>query len=270
VSGSRTFRLPLDGVLVGERGGSGPPLLLIHGWALDRRMWAPQRRAFRRHFATISYGRRGFGATTCIAGLDQELNDIDTVLQSLASGPVAILGMSQGARVALRYALTRPAAVSALILHGAPFEPTPPPAGDPAHLPLREYAALLASGRFAEVRGAIAAHPLMQVPRDKARIRASIRRMIDGYRGEDLAAGAQVDGTAAFSVTPAQLGSITVPTLVLTGDAEVPWLIAAADRLATALPHAARALVPGGGPLVNISAPRAYNRTVIRWLTAFP
>jgi pimeloyl-ACP methyl ester carboxylesterase len=267
VSRGRIFRLPLDGTLAGEVGGSGPPLLLIHGWALDRRMWAQQRRAFRGHFTTVSYDRRGFGQSTCAAGFEQEVDDIDAILHALQIPQAALLGMSQGGRVALRYALARPAAVSALILHGAPFEPTAPPMGDAAHLPVRDYAALLEGGQLSAVHAALAAHPLMHVPEGQARARASIARMIEGYRGEDLLLQPNPAG-AGYSDVRDRLSAITVPTLVLTGDTETPWLVTAADRLAAALPQATRAVVRGGGHMINMTAPRAYNRAVIAWLTA--
>ena len=261
----RSFELPLDGVLVGEAGGSGPPLILIHGWALDRRMWSQQQRAFRRHFRTVSYDRRSFGRNTCAPDLERELDDLDAIRAALHIDRVALLGMSQGGRVALRYALKRPAAVSALILHGAPYESTPPPPGDPAHLPLRDYAALVARGRTAELHKALGAHPLLRVGHRYPAARAALMGMIERYRGADLV-GTGVGRTGAFADLRKSLASLQVPTLVLTGEREAAWLKAAADRLVDALPQAERMVVHGGGHLVNMTAARAYNRTIIRWL----
>jgi len=94
-------------------------------------MWAAQQRAFRRHFTTISYDRRGFGESTLVANAEKVLDDLDALIRTLQLGRTALLGMSQGARVALRYALAHPDKVAALILQGAPIEPTSPPQGDP-------------------------------------------------------------------------------------------------------------------------------------------
>ena len=267
MSGARNFRLACDGDLVGNCGGSGPPLILIHGWALDRRMWLPQLRAFRRHFTTVSYDRRGFGQSSGAPDLDRELDDIDTIVASLGLEQVALLGMSQGGRVALRYALTRPRAISALILQGAPYESTPPPPGDAAHLPLREYAALVAGGRMGELHAALRAHPLLDVGTDHPTTRANVLRMIEHYRGADLrVVGADPPG--AFIDLRESLGSVRVPALIITGDRETDWLQNAANRLVAALPRAQRAVIRGGGHLINMTAARAYNRAVIRWLKA--
>lgn len=255
----------MGGALVGDSGGTGPALILIHGWALDRRMWAAQRPAFRRHFTTVSYDRRGFGESTCAADAAKELDDLDAIIGTLQLGRAALLGMSQGGRVALRYALAHPEKVSALILQGAPIEPTPPPAGDPAYLPVRKYAALLTRGQIDEMHAAIAAHPLMDVPPDCTRARASLLRMIDGYRGEDLLrASAQNPDT--FADLRDRLSEINTPTLVLTGKTEIAWLNAAADRLAASIPNAHRSVVQGGGHLVNMTAARAFNRVVASFL----
>ena len=250
----------MDGALVGESGGDGPPLILIHGWALDRRMWAAQQPAFRRHFRTISYDRRGFGESTHAADAEQELDDLDALIRALQLGRTALLGMSQGGRVALRYALAHPDKVAALILQGAPIEPTPPPQGDPAYLPVHEYAQLLKRGKVDEMHAAIAAHPLMDVPAERASAHAALLRMIHGYRGEDLL------GTGAPADLRGRLSEIKVSTLVLTGDTETPWLNAAADRLAASIPNARRSVIQGGGHLVNMTAARAFNQAVIDFL----
>jgi pimeloyl-ACP methyl ester carboxylesterase len=250
----------MGGALVGESGGNGPPLILIHGWALDRRMWTAQQPAFRRHFMTISYDRRGFGQSTRAADAGQELDDLDALIRTLQLGRTALLGMSQGGRVALRYALAHPDKVAALILQGAPIEPTPPPQGDPAYLPLGEYAELLRRGRVDDMHAAIAAHPLMDVPAERARAHAALLRMIHSYRGDDLLA------TSAPADLRGRLSEIKAPTLVLTGSAETAWLNIAADRLASSIPNARRSVIQGGGHLVNMTAARAFNQVVISFL----
>ena len=255
----------MRGALVGEIAGSGPPLILIHGWALDRRMWAAQRPAFRQHFTTVSYDRRGFGESTRAADAEKELDDLDELVRALQLGRPALLGMSQGGRVALRYVLAHPDKVAALILQGAPIEPTPPPPGDPAYLPLREYSEILARGQIDEMHAAIAAHPLMDVPPERTGAHASLLRMIDDYRGGDLL-GASAQNPNTFVDLRGQLSEIKAPTLVLTGNTETAWLNAAADRLAASISNAHRTVIQGGGHLVNMTGARAFNRVVTGFL----
>jgi pimeloyl-ACP methyl ester carboxylesterase len=228
-------------------------------------MWAAQRPAFRRHFTTVSYDRRGFGESTCAADAEKELDDLDALISALQLGRPALLGMSQGGRVALRYALAHPDKVAALILQGAPIEPTPPPPGDPAYLPVHEYAELLTRGQIDAMHAAIAAHPLMDVPAERTPTHASLLRMIDGYRGEDLL-GASARNPNTFADLRGRLSKIKSPTLVLTGNTETAWLNVAADRLAASIPNAHRSVIQGGGHLVNMTAARAFNRVVTSFL----
>ena len=61
------------GELAVEVAGRGNPVVLVHGWGVDRRMWAHQAAAFRRHFTTITYDRRGCGQSTAPADHAQVL-----------------------------------------------------------------------------------------------------------------------------------------------------------------------------------------------------
>jgi pimeloyl-ACP methyl ester carboxylesterase len=213
----------------------------------------------------MSYDRRGFGESTCAVDAGKELDDLDRLIGVLKLGRTALLGMSQGGRVALRYALAHPDNISALVLQGAPIEPNPPPSGDPAYLPVSEYAELLRRGQIDEMHAAIAAHPLMDVPAARTRAHALLLRMIDGYRGEDLL-GASAQNPDTFADLRGRLSEIKAPTLVLTGNTETAWLNAAADRLAASIPNAHRCVVQGGGHLVNMTAARAFNRVVTGFL----
>ncbi len=63
-----------------------------------------------------------------------------------------------------------------------------------------------------------------------------------------------------------QLRAVRVPTLVLTGDREMPYLQVVAAALAYGIPNAQRVTVHGGGHLVNAAQPAAFNRAVLKFL----
>ncbi|MCW5853581.1 MAG: alpha/beta hydrolase, partial [Anaerolineae bacterium] len=50
-----------DGQLYYEVAGEGPPLVLVHGFSLDTRMWDDQWAAFAGRHRVIRYDARGFG-----------------------------------------------------------------------------------------------------------------------------------------------------------------------------------------------------------------
>lgn len=264
-SKKRLVQFARDGEIVVEITGSGRPLVMIHGWALDRRMWSYQLRELGQHFRVITYDRRGFGESTCRADLDRELGDLDEILEQLELDRVALLGMSQGGRVGLRYAIARRDRVSALILHGAPLDGHDPPPGNPTIIPTPHYSRLLKDGKQDILRDELSAHPLMDLPGGKRRARALLRDMLSGYRGEDLLGSNRQTPWRARNVARA-LRSLTIPTLLITGAKETTWLRAIADHLAGEIPNARHVTIRGGGHLVNMTHPAEYNRSVIRFL----
>jgi pimeloyl-ACP methyl ester carboxylesterase len=246
--------------------GRGKPVLLIHGWGVDRRSWVHQVAAFRRSFTTVSYDRRGYGQSTAVADYALELEDIDAILDELKLDATGIVGMSQGARLAMRYAMSRPARVTGLVLQGAPLDDDPAPlAADASVLPLARYADLLRRGDRATLARELSEHPLMSAGPRRMQAQAEINAMLKDYRGEDLlrSAAAPVDQQP---LRAADLGAIRAPTLVITGSNELLWLRRVADRIARNIYGARRRVIRGGGHFVNMTHIGDYNRCVSEFL----
>jgi pimeloyl-ACP methyl ester carboxylesterase len=254
------------GELAVEVCGRGNPVVLVHGWGVDRRMWTHQVAAFRRHFTTVSYDRRGCGQTTAPSDHALELEDIDAILDELKLKATGIVGMSQGGRVAMRYAMTRPTRVTGLVLQGAPLDDTPLPlAADTSVLPLARLSDLLRRGDRTTLARELSQHPLMNAGERRTQAQAEIDAMLKDYRGEDL---------LRFTATPAEtdplraadLAAIHAPTLVITGSNEILWLRRIADRIARNIHGARRRVIRGGGHFVNMTHIADYNRCVVEFL----
>jgi pimeloyl-ACP methyl ester carboxylesterase len=254
------------GELAIEVAGRGNPVLLVHGWGVDRRMWTHQVAAFRRHFTTVTYDRRGCGQTTAGADYALELEDIDTLLDELKLKATGILGMSQGGRLAMRYAMTRPSRVTGLVLQGAPLDDGPAPlASDSAVLPLARFADLLRRGDRATVVRELSQHPLMSAGARRTQAQAEIDAMLKDYRGEDLLRSTSAPAEQE-PLLASDLSSIQAPTLVVTGSNELLWLRRVADRIARNIYGARRRVIRGGGHFVNMTHTSDYNRCVIEFL----
>ncbi|MEP7245281.1 MAG: alpha/beta hydrolase [Gammaproteobacteria bacterium] len=253
------------GELAVEVGGKGPPVVLIHGWAVDRRMWAHQLTALRRRFTTITYDRRGSGQSSAPSDMRLELDDLDAILDELKLAVASLVGMSQGGRIALRYALSRPARVGALIVQGSPLDDCEPPAGDPTVPPLARYTRLWRQGLKQTLVQELAAHPLMNAGSQFVSVQAEIGAMLSDYRCEDLMDG-QTAAAVAQPLTSTQLPQVESPTLVITGSEESLWLRRAADRTARRIYAARRRVIRGGGHFVNMTHPSDFNPCVVEFL----
>ncbi len=109
------------------RSGSGPPLVraghwlthLEHDWHSP--VWRPLLDEFSRHFTLWRYDQRGNGLSDQGAAdlsLEASVSDLVAVTDAAGLDRFTLYGTSQGAPVAIEYALRHPARVARLILHG--------------------------------------------------------------------------------------------------------------------------------------------------------
>lgn len=102
-----------------DSGGIGPPIILSHGFLMDREMFAPQVEALHPEFRVITWDERGFGETE----FDGEpftywdsARDCLGLLDHLGIDQAVLGGMSQGGFLSMRAALLAPGRVRALVL----------------------------------------------------------------------------------------------------------------------------------------------------------
>ena len=249
-----------------EIAGAGEPLVLIHGWSLNLRMWEPQVREFGREYRVIRIDRRGFGESTGAEDVTWDADDLRQLLDVLGVERAHVLGMSQGARVALAFAVRFPQRVNRLILHGSP-----PPDGfgltitGSDRLNQAEFEAIAKTDGIEAARRAWAKHPLMEVPAGNVSARKAVDQLIASYRG-----GRWLNPTAASGPIPApsmaDLASVKASTLVIVGDREIPYLRITADALTYAIPGARKVEISGGGHMINLIEPARYNGAVLDFL----
>ena len=104
-----------------DTGGDGLPIVLAHGFLMDRSMFEPQIQALAREYRMVTWDQRGFGQTEFDSQPFTYWDSADDclgLLDHLRIDRAVIGGMSQGGFVALRAALKAPERVRALILLG--------------------------------------------------------------------------------------------------------------------------------------------------------
>jgi pimeloyl-ACP methyl ester carboxylesterase len=249
------------GALYVESGGAGSPLLMVHGWPLDHRLFEPQAEKLGRSHRVVTFDRRGFGASSAPPDLGREVDDIVAIIDALALDSVHLLGMSQGARIALRFAATRPDLLRSLLLQAPAIDGFAPGTPDPERIPLDEFVRLAREGRIGEVRKRWLAHPMMMLDGKLAHERARLDAMMEGYEGADLLADPKRATPFTVDVSAA-LRRFRAPCLLLTGARETAARRAHARRLLDLLPDCREVIFPASGHLSNLSEPRSYNRYV--------
>jgi pimeloyl-ACP methyl ester carboxylesterase len=106
----------VDGVEVVVEG-SGPPVLLLHGWPDTHRLWDAQVEALKGRYRCIRFTLPGFepGSPRRTHTLDEIVALVDKVVEQVAGGRVTLLLHDWGSFLGYQYALRRPAQVERVI-----------------------------------------------------------------------------------------------------------------------------------------------------------
>lgn len=224
--------------------GVGEPVVLLHGGMSHGTGWKRQIEPFAERYRVITPDRRGHGRTAdteepfSYAAMAEETAG---VIDALTDGAAHLVGWSDGAITALHLALSRPQAVRRMVLIGANFHAE----------------AMLPSFDLGDDPDA-----------------DDLARMRDGYATDF------VDGPGRWPTflaktnrlwrteptwSPADLGGITAPTLVLIGDDE-PFPLSHSVELFEALTNAQFAVIPGASHAAPMEKPELVNRIILDFL----
>jgi len=236
-----------DGTTIGfERLGSGPPVVLVCGGSVDRTADAALARELASGFTVFNYDRRGRGDSgdTLPYAIDREVEDIEAVIGA-AGGSAFLWGSSSGAVLALIAAESVP--VTKLALWEPPFIPEgyPRPPDDQ----VAQYERMVAEGR----RGDAAEYFMTKVVGMPAEFVAQARTEPWWPSQEALAHTLAYDARIMGDYTvPIELtGSVKVPTIVIAGGADFPWMRETATTLADPLPDGQTRFLDGQGHNVD-------------------
>jgi 3-oxoadipate enol-lactonase len=236
--------------------GSGPAVVFIHGWTLDLEIWEPQAAALAGAYRMIRYDRRGYGLSEGAPGRAADAADLARLFEHLGLGAAALVGLSQGARVALAFALAHPERVTALVLDGPPDEIGDAATPGDEDFSIAEYRRVVAEQGVEAFRRAWCAHPLMRLHGNDAAARQLVARMLERYPARDLLGPLEAPPPPAGAEV---LGRFPKPVLVVNGERDTLGRRRAGQALAAALPQVERVVIAGAGHLPNLDAPRAYN-----------
>jgi pimeloyl-ACP methyl ester carboxylesterase len=237
--------------------GSGPAVVLLHGWALDLSSWNLLAPLLASHFTVLRFDRRGFGLSDGVADIHRNVDDLRAVMDAAGVQGAALVGMSQGARLALHFTLAHPGRVSGLILDGAPEIESE------SELPLGLYRQRMQSAGVGALRAMILTHPLMQLHSQKSAAHAALLESVSHYRGVDLL------HPVPRAAVP-DLKRIHAPTRVLNGAQDSAERREAGKRFAAAIAGATRVELPDAGHLALLDQPAAYADAVAAFLLESP
>jgi pimeloyl-ACP methyl ester carboxylesterase len=233
--------------------GSGPPLLLTHGYSSTSGMWQGQIEALSKHHKLILWDMRGHGQSDYPddpAAYSEALTvgDIAALLDEVGAKKATVGGLSLGGYMSLAFYRAYPDRVRALLI----IDTGPGFKKDDA----RE-----AWNKRAHDTGDRFDREGLEVLKSASRERSGVTHR----NAKGLAHAARGMLTQRDARVIETLADIKVPSLVVVGADDTPFL-AASDYMAAKIPGAQKVVVPAAGHAVNIDQPQAFIDAVLPFL----
>jgi pimeloyl-ACP methyl ester carboxylesterase len=246
-----------------EVAGSGHPLVLIHGSTLDTRMWDNQFETFAQHYTVVRYDVRGFGKSALPTGESYARpDDLKGLLDYLDIAHASVLGLSMGGGIAIDFVLEYPQATDALILVDSTLGGWPP---DP------EFAALQNAVRVRAKEASVQAardvwlySPLFNPALENPDVAPRLVQIISDYSGWHWVHHNPLRDLVPPAIQ--RLDTISVPTLIIIGERDMPNFHAIADSLHQRIPNARKVVMPGIGHMSNMEDPERFNAIILDFL----
>src|SRR3981081_607410 len=251
-------KLNRDGIgIYYEVHGSGPPLILTHGYSSTSAMWQGQVAALSKHPRLVVWDMRGHGQSdypSDPAAYSEALTvgDIAALLDQVGADKAIVGGLSLGGYMSLAFYRSHPERVRALLI----IDTGPGFKKDDA----RE-----AWNKRARDTGDRFDREGLDVLKSSSRERSSvIHRDASG-----LAHAARGMMTQRDARVVELLPDSKVPSLWVVGADDAPFL-AASDYMAAKIPKAKKVVIPAAGHAVNIDQPQAFIDAVLPFLDSLP
>src|ERR1700676_1276391 len=247
-----------DGVKIQyEVHGSGPALLLTHGYSSTSAMWKGQIEALSKHHRLVVWDMRGHGQSAYPAdpaAYSEALTvaDMAALLDEVGAESAIVGGLSLGGYMSLAFYRAYPGRVRALLI----IDTGPGFKKDDAR----------------EVWNRRAHDTGDRFEREGLGVLKSASRERSGVSHRDasgLARAARGMLTQRDARVIESLPDIKVPSLVVVGADDTPFL-AASDYMAAKIPGAKKVVIPAAGHAVNIDPPQAFIDAVLPFLDGLP
>jgi 3-oxoadipate enol-lactonase len=250
---------------VGTAGVSGTPILFIHGFPLNRTMWAPQVSALVERSRCVAGDLRGFGDSSIRPpySMDQYADDLVHLLDQLHIDKVTVVGLSMGGYVTFALWRRHKGRIRAMVLAD-----TRATADTEETLVKRRRLIEVARGEGATAVANLQIASLVgQTTREKnpdtydAVHRMIAQSNVDGIVGALEAMMTRPDSTAT-------LETIDVPTLVIVGEEDVLTPPNEARAMQERIAGSRLEVIEHAGHLSNMERPAAFNHLLTEFLVA--
>jgi len=246
--------------------GSGPPVVLLHGYPFNRSMWRDQVEALQATNRVIMPDLRGLGETEATpepATMNEMAEDVAALLDELKIDRVTLGGLSMGGYVALAFIRRFPLRVRALIL----ADTRPQTDTEEGKLAREEQAQKVLEEGMSAITDLILKKSLTPATlAGRPDIVSRVREMI--AKSNPLGAAAALRGMAVRSDQTHFLASILAPTLIIVGSEDQLTPPSDAELMRREIRGSRLVVIPGAAHVSNLERPAEFNHALTEFLRA--
>jgi 3-oxoadipate enol-lactonase len=243
--------------------GSGPAVVLLHGFPLDARIWDDQVTALSGGHRVIALNLPGFGQSPSIGPftMDSLADVVHEHLKSIGALPCVLGGLSMGGYVAMAYCQKYPMDLKGLMLVDTKAE-ADTSAGKEGRMKMIELVRKQGSGAVAEEMMPKMLSP--KTPRSGLQVAQKLRQIMEACPAQTiehalLALRDRPDRTE-------MLASIAVPVLIVVGQADAITPPQVAQAMNEKIPRAELVVIPDAGHMSPMEKPTEMNDATRRFL----
>jgi len=247
-----------------EMTGEGEPIVLVHGFTLNLKMWGDQFKEFSQHYKVIRYDVRGFGkSSTPIEGKPySHYDDLKALLDHLGIREAHFIGLSMGGSIAIGFTLEYPEYVSSLITVDSSLD-----GFNYSRDFLKWYLSLFMNAKEAGVEATLEAFmngPLFESTMRNPLAADKLRQIVRSYSGWSF-----LHDDPEIEPVPSphtRLHEINCPTLVVVGEHDLPDFHNIADKINEEVPNSKKLVIPGVGHMSNLEDSKSFNKEILSFL----
>jgi 3-oxoadipate enol-lactonase len=248
--------------------GSGPVVLMLHGFPFDRSMWRGQIEKLSSGFRVIAPDLRGHGGTSVTSGpslMEDMAEDVLALLDELNVPRAVVCGLSMGGYVALALYRAHPSRVRALVL----ADTRPRADTEDARRAREENARRSLSEGMRPIADAMLPKLLSTRTRESApEVVARVREMMLGVNAEGAASALR--GMALRRDQTDLLSKIDVPALVIVGSEDAVTPPSDAEAMRELIEGSRLVVIVGAGHVSNVERPEEFDRALVEFLEGLP
>ncbi len=262
-------RMTVNGVsLAVEVRGKGPAVLFVHGYPLDRTLWAAQLASLE-GYRVIAPDLRGLGlsdAPDLGYSMPTYADDLAALLEALQVDEVVLIGLSMGGYVAFEFLRRHRERVRALVLFDtradADASDVRRARDQQSSLAREQGAAAIADQMLPRM---LAPGAAQSMPHVVERVRGMmLAAPVAGIAGALAAMRDRADSTALLAMLE------DLPTMIVVGEDDAMTPVDLARAMASAVPGARLEVVAGAGHLPPMEAPGEVNALLLDFLKSLP